>query len=280
MQRSVSGELRWTENRPSAGWLRPVDFPELWSYRELAYFLALRDLKLRYKQTVFGVAWAIIQPLAAMAVFSLVFGRLVGVPSNGVPYPVFVFAGLALWWYLANSVEAAAQSLVDHRELVTKVYFPKLVAPLAAVLPRLVDLAVSLVVVALIMGIYGVVPGAPVALLPAWVVAGVGLALATGLWLSALNVLYRDVRYALGFVLQIWFFASPVVFPSSLFDGAWRYLYAANPVVGLLEGFRWSLLSTPAPGHEAAVSLAVGVALLAGGVVYFRRAETRLADVI
>lgn len=277
---AVNSELSWRENRPSSGWLPRLGLHEVWSHRELAFFLALRDFKLRYKQTLFGVTWAILQPLAAMGVFSIVFGHLVGVPSEGVPYPVFVFAGLALWWYLSGSVEAAAESLVQHRELVTKVYFPRLLAPIAGVLPGLIDLAVTLAAVASVMIIYGVVPGAAVALLPAWIGMAVVLALAAGLWLSALNALYRDVRYTLGFLLQIWFFASPVVFPSSLFTGGWRYLYAANPLVGLLEGFRWSLLDTPAPGREALMSVIVGALLLAGGLLYFRRADRRLADLI
>jgi lipopolysaccharide transport system permease protein len=277
---SIGTEPRWTESRPSSGWLARLDIAELWSYRELAFFLALRDLKLRYKQTVFGVSWAIIQPLAGMVLFSVVFGRLAGLPSEGIPYPVFVFAGLTVWTYLSGAVGSAAESLVEHRDLVSKVYFPRLLAPLAAVLPGLVDFGISLLIVAIVMTFYGVAPGAALVLLPLWAVAMVLIALGAGLWLSALNVLYRDVRYALGFVLQLWFFASPVVFPSSLFEGSWRYVFAANPVVALLDGFRWSLAGTPPPGPEALVSLATGLLLLGGGIVYFRSVERRLADVI
>jgi lipopolysaccharide transport system permease protein len=277
---SIGTEPRWTESRPSSGWLPRLDIAELWSYRELAFFLALRDLKLRYKQTVFGVSWAIIQPLAGMVLFSVVFGRLAGLPSEGIPYPVFVFAGLTVWTYLSGAVGSAAESLVEHRDLVSKVYFPRVLAPLAAVLPGLVDFGISLLIVAIVMTFYGVAPGAALVLLPLWAIAMVLIALGAGLWLSALNVLYRDVRYALGFVLQLWFFASPVVFPSSLFEGSWRYVFAANPVVALLDGFRWSLAGTPPPGPEALVSLATGLLLLGGGIVYFRSVERRLADVI
>jgi lipopolysaccharide transport system permease protein len=215
-----------------------------------------------------------------MVLFSVVFGRLAGLPSEGIPYPVFVFAGLTVWTYLSGAVGSAAESLVEHRDLVSKVYFPRVLAPLAAVLPGLVDFGISLLIVAIVMTFYGVAPGAALVLLPLWGVAMILIALGAGLWLSALNVLYRDVRYALGFVLQLWFFASPVVFPSSLFEGSWRYVFAANPVVALLDGFRWSLAGTPPPGPEALVSLATGLLLLGGGIVYFRSVERRLADVI
>ncbi len=273
-------ELAWTENRPRRGWLPRLDLAELWSYRELAFFLALRDLKLRYKQTVFGIAWALIQPVAAMLLFTVIFGRLADVPSDGLPYAVFVFAGLAVWFYFSNSVEAAAESLVEHRELVTKVYFPRLLAPIAAVLPGLVDLAVSLGLLAVVMIVSGVAPTGAAVLLPLWALAAVGLAFAAGTWLAALNVLYRDVRYALGFFIQLWFFASPVVFSSSLFEGPWRYVYALNPVAGLIDGFRWAAVGAPAPGPEALISLASGILLLVGGLLYFGQVERRLADAI
>ncbi len=276
---SVGSPVReWVESRPSTGWLPRLDVRELWAYRELALFLALRDLKLRYKQTAFGVAWAIIQPLGAAAIFTIVFGRLAGLPSDGLPYAVFVFAGMIAWSYVSSAVAAAAESLVEHRGLVTNVYFPRLLAPLAAVLPGLVDLAISLAILAVFMVAYGVVPSAALVLLPVWLAALVGTALLAGLWLSALNVLYRDVRYALGFLIQLWLFASPIVFPSSLVDGAWRYVYSANPLVGAIDGFRWSLLGAPPPGNEDLVSLGVGLLLFAGGVLYFGKFERRLGD--
>jgi lipopolysaccharide transport system permease protein len=273
-----SAAAAWVENRPSTGWLPRLDLRELWAYRELALFLALRDLKLRYKQTAFGVAWAIIQPLGAAAIFTIVFGRLAGLPSDGLPYAVFVFAGMIAWSYVSSAVGAAAESLVEHRGLVTNVYFPRLLAPLAAVVPGVLDLVISLVILAAFMAAYGVAPSAALLLLPFWLVALVGTALAAGLWLSALNVLYRDVRYALGFLIQLWLFTSPIVFPSSLVDGDWNYVYSANPLVGALDGFRWSLLGAPAPGTEDLVSLGVGLLLFAGGIVYFRRVERRLGD--
>jgi lipopolysaccharide transport system permease protein len=270
----------WTENRPSRGWLPRLETHELWSYRELAVALALKDLKVRYKQTFFGVAWAIIQPLLGVLIFSVFFGRLAGLPSDGIPYPVFVYAGLTFWTFFSTGISAAAQSLVDDRDLVTKVYFPRVLAPAAAVLPGLVDLAVSLGIVVVFMAIYGVAPSLPLVVLPLWIVGGVLLAFASGLWLSALNVKYRDVRYALPFLVQLWFFASPVVFSSSLVEGGWRYVFALNPVMTLIDGFRWSLVDGPGPGAEGLVSLAVGLVVLGSGLVYFRRVERTFADLI
>jgi lipopolysaccharide transport system permease protein len=240
--------------------------------------LALRDLRLRYKQTFLGVAWAAFQPLAALAIFSVVFGRLAGLPSDGIPYPAFVYAGLAAWFYFSNAIAASAESLAGDRELVTKVYFPRVLAPLGSVLAGLVDLVVSLVAVAVIVIAYSITPGYAIALLPLWLVALVVFAFAVALWLSALNVLYRDVRYALGFAIQLWLFVSPVVFPSSLVEDGWRYVFALNPVAGLIDGLRWSLLDGPAPGPEALVSLISGACVLAGGLLFFHRAERRFAD--
>jgi lipopolysaccharide transport system permease protein len=247
-------------------------------YRELVAVLATRDLKLRYKQTAFGIAWAVLQPVAGVIVFSIVFGRLADVPSDGIAYPVFVYAGLSVWIYLSGAVDTAAQSLVGHRDLVTKTYFPRLLAPVAAVLPGLIDLVVSWVILAILMVVHGETPTVAVALLPLWIVAAAIVALGAGLWLSALNALYRDVRYALGFLLQIWLFASPVVFPSSLVDGRWAYLFSANPAVAVLDGFRWSLVGGPAPGREDLVSLLTAAMLLLGGGAYFAAVQRRIAD--
>ena len=270
----------WLENRPSTGWLRQLNVRELWLYRELVYHLALRDLKLRYKQTAFGVAWAILQPLLGVLIFSVVFGRLADVPSDGIVYPVFVYAGLVVWVYLSGSVTAAAQSLVEDRDLVTKVYFPRLLAPLAAVLPGLIDLAISLAILALFMIGYGVAPGPALLTLPLWILGAVAVAVGAGLWLSALNALYRDVRYTLAFGIQLWLFISPVVFPSSLVEGGWRFLFSANPAVGVIDGFRWSVIDGPPPGAEDLVSLAACLFLLVSGGIYFRHVERRLADKI
>lgn len=278
--REVRPERAWTENRAPARWFPRLELRQLWRFRELALVLAQRDLKVRYKQTVFGLAWVIMQPLVAATIFTLVFGRLAGLPSEGLPYAVFVYSGLVLWTYFSGALDSVAHSLVQNRELVTKTYFPALVVPFALALPGLVDLLVSLVVLAIVMAAYGVAPGAALVLLPLWIVSCVVVVLASGLWLSALNVKYRDVRHTMTFLLQVWLFASPVVYAGSLVEGKWTYLYAVNPMVTVLDGFRWSAVGTPAPGPEALVSLAVVLALLGGGLVYFRRAERRFADVI
>ena len=271
----------WTENKPSRGWFQGLDVRELLRYRELVLFFAVKELKVRYKQTLFGVGWALIQPLAAMAIFSVVFGSFAGLPSDGLPYEVFVFAGLGLWLYFSNAIRIASESLVEDASLVTKVYFPRMLAPAGAVLPGLVDLAISLVVVAVLMALFGVAPGAALLLLPVWIGATVLIALGAGLWLSALNVLYRDIRSIVPFLLQVWLFASPVVFPSSLIDDSpEKQLYALNPLVGVLDGFRWSLLDAPPPGAEDLLSLASGVLLLVTGLAYFRHAERQFADQI
>jgi lipopolysaccharide transport system permease protein len=271
---------RWVENRAVHGWLPRLDLAEVWASREIAVVLALRNIRIRYKQTFFGVAWALLQPLAAVGIFTLIFGRLAQLPSEDIPYPVFVYAGLAVWLYFSQSATLASESLAQYRELVTKVYFPRLLAPLAAVVPALVDLAISLLAVGVFMAIYGVAPTGAIAFLPLWLVALVILTFGVGTWLSALNVQYRDVRNALAFLLQLWFFASPIVYGSSLLEGRWGFLLALNPLVGLLEGFRWSLVGAPFPGPEALVSLATGIVVVASGIVYFGRSQRRFADLI
>jgi lipopolysaccharide transport system permease protein len=270
----------WTENRPSTGWFQGLDVGELLRYRELLLFFAVKELKVRYKQTLFGVGWAVLQPLVAMGIFTVVFGRFAGLPSDGLPYEVFVFAGLSVWLYLSNTIKTASESLVEDPSLVTKVYFPRMLAPAGAVLPALADLGVSLVVVAVLMVISGVAPGVGILLLPVWIVGAVLVGLGSGLWLSALNVLYRDIRSVVPFLVQVWLFASPVVFPSSLIDGFERYLLALNPLVGVLDGFRWSLLDAPAPPPEDLLSLASGILLLVSGMAYFRHSERQFADQI
>ena len=251
---------------------------ELWAHRELGATLALRDLQLRYRQTLFGLGWAVLQPLLAMLAFSWVFGQVAGIPSDGLPYPVFVLAGLSLWVYLSGAVGAAADSLVEHRDLVTKIWFPRLLAPGAAVLALGIDLVVAVSLIVPVMAIYGVEPPAQAVTLPFWMLGGVIMAAGAGFWLSAANVLYRDVRYALAFLLQLWLFVSPIVFPSSLVDGVWRYVFSLNPVAGLVDGIRWALLDGPAPGPELAVSLAALTMILVGGVLFFARVERSFAD--
>jgi lipopolysaccharide transport system permease protein len=272
---------RWVDNAPSHAWLPRLDLHELWSSRELVLILALRNIKIRYKQTVLGVGWALVQPLAAVAIFTIVLGRLAHVASEGIPYPVFAFAGLAVWTYFVNGATQSAESLAQYRDLVTKVYFPRLLAPLAAVLPGLVDLAISTAAVGVFMAIYGVTPTAAIVLLPVWIAIAVGTTFAVGVWLAALNARYRDVRNALGFFLQIWLFATPVVYAGSLLmHGRFRFLLYVNPVAGVVEGFRWSLIGAPWPGVSALVSLGCGLLVLISGLVYFTRVERRLADVI
>lgn len=272
---------RWTENRPrTRGGLSQGFLREVWARRELVFFLALRDYKLRYTQAVLGVAWVLLQPLVAAAIFYGIFRQVLDAPSDGVPYLAFVYPGLALWSYLSQAVSSASESLAEHAGLVTKVYFPRLVAPAASVLPGLVDLAVALAVLGVLIPVYGITPSLALLSLPLWILLAVAVALGVGLWLSALNAQYRDVRYGLSFVLQIWFFASPIAYSSSVVDGAWRYIYALNPVTGLIDGFRWSLVDAHAPGAEDLLSLAVTLAILATGLLYFLRVERRLADVI
>jgi lipopolysaccharide transport system permease protein len=262
---------------PSRGRVR-LGLGEVWEYRELLYFLVWRDVKVRYKQTALGAAWAIIQPFMTMVVFSLFFGRLAGVPSDGVPYPIFSFAALVPWTYFATAIGSGGNSLVTSQNLIAKVYFPRLLIPLAAVITPLVDLAVAFAVLLLLMLAYGIAPTAAVLLVPALLLLAVATALGTTLWLAALNVEYRDVRYVIPFLVQFWLFATPVAYPASLVPEGWRALYGINPMAGVIEGFRWALLGTPAPGAIVFVSTLVVAALIAGGLRRFRRMEGTFAD--
>jgi lipopolysaccharide transport system permease protein len=268
----------WRVIAPPGRWPRTLGAAELWSHRELVAALVARDLRLRYRQTLLGVAWAVIQPLAAMAIFSLVFGSVAGLPSDGFPYPLFVLVGLAIWLPVASAVSAAADSLVEHRDLVTKVGMPRMLAPVAAVLAHAVDLLICLVLIVPVMALYGMAPPPAALTLPLWAGAGLLTAVGAGLWLSAANVLYRDVRYALGFLIQLWLFATPVVFTMSIVDESLRLLLALNPMAAIVDGFRWALLGAPAPGSWAAVSFASLALLLTSGALYFRSAERTFAD--
>jgi lipopolysaccharide transport system permease protein len=273
-------DVPWIENRSLSSWFPRLDLRELWASRDVTRALALRNIKSRYKQTLLGVAWTVLQPLSAVVIFTLVFGRLAEVPSDGIPYPVFVYAGLAVWLYVSGAANLASESLAQYRELVTKVYFPRLHAPLAAVLPGLIDLGISLVAVAAFMAFYGVAPTAALVTLPLWIVAAVLLALAVGIWLAALNVRYRDVRNVLAFALQLWLFVTPVLYASSLLEGKWTWVLALNPLAGLVVGFRWALVGTDVPGVWALGSLAIGLSVLVSGIVYFARVQRRFADLI
>lgn len=265
---------------PPSAW-PAIGLRELWEYRELLYFLTWRDIKVRYKQTVLGAAWAVIQPLFMMLVFSLFFGKLAGVPSDGIPYPVFAFCGLLPWQLFANSLTQASNSLVGSQNLITKVYFPRLVVPISAVLGGVVDFAIAFVLLLAMMFCYGIVPGWQIVVLPGLVLLVVLASLGVGLWLSALNVQYRDVRYTISFLVQFWLFATPVAYPSSIVPEKWRVLYALNPMVGVVDGFRWALLGKPeSPGVPLLISMIVVVLLLIGGLYYFRRMEQQFADIV
>lgn len=266
--------------RPSKGWIS-LKLRELWEYRELLLFLAWRDISVRYKQTVLGAAWAIIQPFFTMLVFSLFFGRLGNIPSDGVPYPIFTYAALLPWQYFATALAGSGDSLVGSANLLSKVYFPRLVIPMASVLPPLVDFALAFVILLGMMLFYGIVPTWNVVWLPLFLLLALITALGAGLWLSAMNVQYRDIRYTIPFLVQFWMFASPVAYPSSMVPEPWRPLYGLNPMAGVIEGFRWALLDTnTGPGPMMAISAVMALLLLVSGAFYFRRMEKRFADVV
>lgn len=265
---------------PSHGWIA-LRLGDLWAYRELLWFLVWRDVKVRYKQTVLGAGWAVIQPFFTMVVFSLFFGRLAQIPSDGVPYPIFAYTALVPWTFFANGLAQSANSLVGSANLIRKVYFPRLVIPIAAVLAEGVDFCLACVVLVGMMLYFGLVPTANIVWLPSFVLLLIMTSLGVGLWLSALNVQYRDVRYVVPFIAQFWLFSTPVAYPSSLLPEPWRTIYGINPMVGVVEGFRWALLgSTTAPGPMFAVSVVAALALLVSGAMYFRRMERRFADVV
>jgi len=266
--------------RPSRGWVA-LKLRELWEYRELLYFLAWRDVSVRYKQTVLGAAWAIIQPFFTMIVFSIFFGRLAEIPSDGVPYPVFSYTALLPWQYFSTAMTNSSNSLVGSANLLSKVYFPRLVIPIASILPAVVDFVIAFVVLLGLMLFYGIMPTWNVIWLPLFLLLALVTALGVGLWLSAMNVQYRDIRYTVPFLIQFWMFASPVAYPSSMVPERWRALYALNPMVGVIEGFRWALLGTDtAPGPLVAVSAVMALVLLVSGAFYFRRMEKTFADVV
>ena len=265
---------------PPRGWTS-LGLRELWAYRELLYFLTWRDVKVRYKQTALGASWAILQPVATMVVFSLFFGRMASMPSDGVPYPLFSFAALVPWTFFSNGLTNSANSVVNSQNLVSKIYFPRLAIPIATVLSGLVDFVLAFVVLLGLMTYYGVTPTLRVLWLVPLVVLACVAALGVGLWLAALNVQYRDVRYAVPFLAQLWLFATPIAYPSSLLGEPWRTVYGLNPMAGVVEGFRWALLGTgPAPGPMVLVSTAAALLALLGGALYFRRTEQTFADIV
>ena len=265
---------------PSKGWVS-LKLQELWEYRELLYFLVWRDVKVRYKQTVLGAAWAIIQPFFTMVVFSLFFGKLAKMPSDGIPYPLFSFAALVPWAFFANGLSQSSNSLVGSAHLITKVYFPRLVVPISSVISGILDFALAFVVLLGMTLYYGMIPTLNILWLPFLLLLAFVTALGVGMWFSALNVQFRDVRYVLPFLTQFWMFATPIVYPSSLLPEPWRTVYGLNPMVGVVEGFRWALLGTQtAPGPIVLVSSLASLAILMGGAFYFKRMEKTFADLV
>ena len=266
--------------RPTRGWAA-LNLRDLWIYRELFYFLTWRDLKVRYKQTVLGAAWAVIQPFVQMVVFTLIFGRIARLDSEGLPYPIFAYAGLLPWGLFAKAVGDAGRSLVLNRNMITKVYFPRLVVPMASVLGGVVDFLIAFVVLLGMMVYYHIRPTPAVWTLPFFVLLALVTALGAGLWLSALNVIYRDVGYVLPFMTQFWFFITPIIYSSNEVSVSWQVVYALNPMVGVVNGFRWALLGAETgPGLSLAVSTAIALLVLVSGMFYFRRMERSFADLV
>jgi len=263
---------------PPKGWI-DVNVREAWEYRELLGFLVWRDLKVRYKQTAIGIGWVIIQPFFTMLIFSFFFGRLAKMPSQGLPYPVFYYCALLPWMYFATALTNATNTVVEQEKVITKVYFPRVLLPVSAVISGLVDFAVSLVMLIIMMMFYHLTPKPTAFLVPVFLLLAIATALGTGLWLSALNAIYRDVRYTIPFLVQVWLFASPVAYPSTLVPERWRWVYGLNPMAGVIEGFRWSLTGAGQPPSALLlVSSGAVVVLLLGGLVYFKNMEGTIAD--
>ena len=256
-----------------------LDLASLWQYRELIYFLVWRDVKVRYKQTVIGVAWAIIQPLTTMIIFTMIFGKLAKIPSDGLPYPVFAYTALLPWNYFSQALMRSGTSLVGNSHLITKVYFPRLVVPLASATTPAVDFAVSFTILLGLMAYYGIAPTLYLIYLPFFMLLALLTALSVGLWLSPLHIMFRDVGYVLPFITQIWMYASPVVYPVSLVPEQWRWVYSLNPMAGVIEGFRWALLGKENPSMAViGVSASMVLIMFIGGVIFFKRMENTFAD--
>ena len=264
---------------PSRGWI-PVNLRDLWRYRELLYFLTWRDVKVRYKQTLLGFAWAIIQPFFMMIVFTLFFGNLAKIPSEGLPYALFVYSALLPWTLFSAGVTRSSSSIVNETNLVKKVYFPRLIMPLAGILSPVVDFTIAFTILIGMMFYYGYVPTVNIILLPGFILLALMTALGVSLWLSAINAKYRDVHYTVPFLIQIWLFASPIVYSSSLLPEKYQLIYGLNPMAGVIEGFRWVLLGTDPPGQLISVSVIIVILVLISGAFYFRRQEKSFADVI
>jgi lipopolysaccharide transport system permease protein len=264
--------------QPSKGW-SALNLAELWQYRELIYFLAWRDIKVRYKQTIIGIAWVLLQPLAMMAVFWLLFGRMAKLPSDGLPYPLFVLVALLPWQFFSRVISESTNSLITDQRLITRVYFPRLVVPIATGLTALVDFGLAMILVAILMLLFGIIPGPTLLLLPLVVLLMVAAALGVGFWLSALNVEYRDVMHAIPFLVQFWFFVTPVVYSSSLLPEPWRMLSGLNPMTAVVDGFRWCVLGAGSGlSLTSAISGSIAMALFISGMIWFRRRERSFVD--
>lgn len=281
MEQGDVAEKQVTHIQATKGW-SSLNLSELWEFRELLYFFTWRDIKVRYKQTVMGASWAILQPLFTMVVFSIFFGKLAKMPSDGIPYPIFSYAALVPWTFFSNGISKSSNSLVGGSNLLKKIYFPRMALPISSILAGVVDFVLAFVVLLFMMYYYQIAPTINVLWLPLLLVMALVSALGVGLWLSAMNVQFRDVRYIVPFIVQAWLFATPVVYPASLItDPFWQYVYALNPMVGVVEGFRWALLGTDtAPGPLIIISAVVSVILMVTGAFYFRRMERTFADVV
>lgn len=266
--------------RPSAGWLS-VDFKEIWAYRELLWILAWRDVSVRYKQSIVGIGWAVIQPVLTMIIFTIIFGKFAKLPSDGIPYPVFSYCALLPWNYFARCLGDSSDSLVGSSHLITKVYFPRLILPISKVFAGLIDLAVAFVILLGMMAYYRIAPTEGLLLLPVFILVAMLAALGAGLWFTALNVLYRDVKFVVPFVVQFWMYASPVAYSTSLVPDKWKWIYGLNPIVGVIEGFRWALLGKTAPVISMfLLPVVIVFVMLFGGLYFFRRMERKFADII
>jgi lipopolysaccharide transport system permease protein len=269
-----------TQIQPSSGWRSP-NFRELWTYRELLYFLVWRDVKVMYKQTVIGAAWAIIQPLMTMLIFLLVFKKIANIESDGLPYPIFAYSALLPWNLFAAALSRSSTSLVSQSNLISKVYFPRLIVPVSAAISGIVDFGIAFVILIVMMSWFRIMPTWGILFLPFFMILALTAALSVGLWLSALNVRYRDVGHTVPFLMQLWMFASPIAYPLSLVPQQWRFVYSLNPMVGVIEGFRWALLGKASPHLVVIASSTTAVlALLFGGIIYFKRMERTFADVV
>jgi lipopolysaccharide transport system permease protein len=280
LAKSSLTNIRTHRIQPTKGWTS-LKVKEVWEYRELITIFVWRDLKVRYRQTVIGVLWAVLQPFLTMVIFSIFFGRLAGVPSDGIPYPIFSFAALVPWTFFANSISQSSISLVSNPEMIKKIYFPRLTMPIASILAGFVDFVLAFILLLGMMLFYGYFPTINTLWLPFFILLAIMTAVGVGLWLGAMNVKYRDVRYMVPFIIQAWLFATPVAYSSSQLTEPWRTLYGINPMASVVEGFRWALLGTgAAPGSMVAVSFVVSCLLLISGIFYFRRMEKTFADVI